>query len=205
MSLNEKYIISGSTLSDIGNALRTSGLIPPTKEVIKPIWYKIDSGSASGNGSSTSTIDQSFFSVGNAIWDGTIAKVKIVITSGNPKINGAQYYNGNTVTVNIPCTISISGSIMYPSNTYSYGCKIYPLTSDGQNIDCIQASSYGGVYSENSTVNVPNTIAVEDIANTINSIDLAQVKYKLKWMKISMYTSGSGYSTSLAGLGINKI
>lgn len=103
------------------------------------------------------------------MWDGTIAKVKIVITDGNPKINGAQYYNGNTITVNIPCTITISGSIMYPTRTYSYTCKVFPLTSNDQNIDCIQPSIYGGVYSESGTATVLNTIAVEDIADAITS------------------------------------
>lgn len=49
MSLNEKYIINGDTLSDIGNALRTSNLISPTKEVAKQLWYRESGGSASGN------------------------------------------------------------------------------------------------------------------------------------------------------------
>ena len=198
MSLNEKYIINGSTLSDIGDALRTSGLISPTKEITKLVWYRTNSGSASGSSSSTSTINQSFFQTGNAVWDGTIAKVKIVITSGNPKINGVQYYEGNTVTVDIPCTMSISGSIAYPSRTISYGCKVYPLTSDGQNIDCTQTSSYGGVYSESTSVEVPNTIAVEDIATSISQFttDADKIQFLAPFC-MGGYSNYSSYSTVL--------
>lgn len=189
MSLNEKYIINGSTLSDIGDALRAKEIISPTKEVSFTRWYRNDSGSAQSSYSSTTnhTAESDFYQGTYFEYSDIITKAKVIFTS----IDSTVYLNGSGKTsssigkefiVSYPFTTRIDGSIASPSMRYSYGCKIIPLNDNEEQLQLTeiltdrQPSSY--LYTEEASRQVPNTIAVGDLAASILQAKSITIDYE---------------------------
>ena len=205
MSLNEKYIINGSTLSGIGDALRTKGIISPTKEVSFTRWYRIDSGSAQSSYSSTTThtAESDFYQGTYFEYNDIITKAKVIFTSIDSTVylNGSgKNYNdsvGKEFIVSYPFTIRIDGSIASPSMRYSYECKIIPLNDNEEQLQLTeiltdrQPSSY--LHAEEATRKVPNTIAVGDLAASIlqHSYDKIQFLAPFRMGGYSNYSSNS--------------
>lgn len=207
MSLNEKYIINGSTLSDIGNALKTKGIISPTKEVSFTRWYQIDSGSAQSSYSSTTnhTVESDFYQGTYFEYSDIITKAKVIFTS----IDSTVYLNGSGKTsssigkefiVSYPFTTRIDGSIASPSMRYSYGCKIIPLNDNEEQLQLTeiltdrQPSSY--LYTEEVSRQVPNTIAVGDLAASISQFTTDKIQFLAPFC-MGGYSNYSSYSTVL--------
>jgi hypothetical protein len=198
MSLNSQYIINGSTLSDIGEALRNKGIINPVSvDETKTCYYKEETISASGSDTNTLTINNEYFQNLSE----TPEKVLIVFTASNSvSINGetaAIPLLNTDIIYDLPLTISISGSTLYPGNSYSFSCKIFPLNRFH---DIIIPSPTTGYSSESKTLSILQTVAVEDIASTINNMVVASGdNIAFIWpFKIDNRNAGTPTSTDLS-------
>lgn len=218
MSLNDKYIINGSTLSDIGDALRAKSIIAPTKEVTQQVCCYRTSFSTSrdnyGNYKESTTLtewsiqyQQYGVNWGYPVPQFSYVRIYRETNSYSMKVNGATLAAGSSVIVSLPCTLLFEGN-------YTCYVKFYPLDSNQNEIPWDSSYYYPSnpndynvhYYKENITKQVPNLIEVGDMADAItNAAGLSAIKYKFKWIKIGYYVSGSSYATSLGGLGITRM
>lgn len=197
MSLNDKYIINGSTLSDIGDALRAKEIIPPTKKVSQTIWYKEVSDSSGWMGEKHSiTIDSAYFGL-----DQTVSKIKIIPTQidnvlqigGNNISNG---YVGVAFIYSLPVTASVSGSRY---STYSYTMKVYPLDSN-ENFIIPKENERSSYSSEQQMMTRTNFIEVDNIANTIlNDFNNTSIAFLAPFQigASSNYTNATVFPTNI--------
>ena len=179
MSLNEKYIINGDTLSDIGDALRAKSIIAPTKEVTQQVCCYRDNFTTSrdnyGNYKNTTTLTEWDIQYWYGInWDYPVPQfsyVRIYRETNNysMKVNGSTLAAGSSVIVSLPVTLLFEGN-------YTCYVKFYPLDSNQNEIPWDSSYYYPWnpndynvhYYKENITKQVPNLIAVEDIATAIS-------------------------------------
>lgn len=218
MSLNDKYIINGSTLSDIGDALRAKKIISPTKKGTKTIFcygckdsqgYGSSEKSMSGIGTNGSNNDrlpvgskalfymntnQYITSAGLTDYTGKkIAKSAIPTT----------FQNSIEVTLPLSGTASAAGWYGSQNNFWFY---FYPFKNDtdfyeeGQfDYSNWSLNSYAESASyQEKTVTVKNTIAVENIATSISQFTSNDDKIQfLAPFCIGGYSNYSSYSTVL--------
>ena len=178
MSLNEKYIISGSTLSDIGDALRAKSIITPTKEVTQQVCcYRNDYATSRDNyGKYNSTVNLTEWNIQywyGINWDYPVPQfsyVRIYRETNNysMKVNGSTLAAGSSVIVSLPVTLLFEGN-------YTCYVKFYPLDSNQREIPWDSSYYYPSnpndynkhYYKENVTIQVPKLIEVGDIATAI--------------------------------------
>lgn len=169
MSLNDKYIINGSTLSDIGNALREKKIIKnPTQKISKTVYYYYTT--ASGY---QQTFNANSFPSG---LEKTPTKALVYIVS-NANGNGyvkAQNFSASTNVgsyVILPLPFTFKGySTTY--NVYSIALNVYPLDEDNNII--IPTGSLSA-YWRSTTMQVEeetsSSISFGDIATQIQETD----------------------------------
>ena len=129
MSLNENYIISGSTLSDIGDALRNSGILTPAVKIepAKVLTYNLSFSDGYYNTFKT-TVEASNFAFSGK----TPTAAKVFKTSSNDMRCNNKYLTQDWGTADIysfPLNFTGSG----PWNTVYGVITIVPLV-DGNYI-----------------------------------------------------------------------
>ena len=175
MSLNDKYIINGSTLSAIGDALREKNIPPKEIQAETNIYYK-DYISASLTYNNVETIDAAYF----GLISQTPIKAKFIITAkwgsygmyikgvGDSGYEGVE--EGSTYYKTLP--VQIRGEQYYSSTRIQ--TKIYPLDQNGNYIIPTSEDNTSGYSTEVATIIIPNPnrqILVQDIASKIQTID----------------------------------
>ena len=173
MSLNDKYIINGSTLSAIGDALRENNIPPKKVQAEINIYYK-DYISPYLTYNNVETIDAAYFGLTSQ----TPVKAKFIITakwgSYGMYMKGADdsgYENvteGSTYYKTLP--VQIRGE-QYSSST-QIQTKIYPLDQNGDYIIPTSEDDTSKYLTEATTVIIPNPnrqILVSDIASLISN------------------------------------
>ena len=177
MSLNDKYIINGSTLSDIGDALREKDIPPKELQTEMTVYYK-NYTSSYVSGSYPSTLNASDF----GLISQTPIKVKIKVTAVNSSygakisIKGADESGYTKVSTNNTYDRTLPVTLKGDLNNYSAQlvAKIYPLDQDGYYIIPTSEDDTSGYSTEAKTVIIPNPnrqILVQDIASKIQTID----------------------------------
>lgn len=183
---NDKYIINGSTLSDIGDVLKSKGLLDSTKQTItKTVWYKKVEGVSYINITSewfglNRTVSQAI------IFSGTAAESRNYQgTDSNFGTNDRlQYLNSNNhyYTVKLPAYFSSRmGKIA--------GVKVYPISANGDYIIPTE-NEREGYFSEQKQIK-EETERVS-IANLVSSV-LSHPSYG--YALLNPFTIG-GYNTS---------
>ena len=183
---NDKYIINGSTLSDIGDALKSKGLLDSTKQTTtKTVWYKKVEGVSYINITSewfglNRTVSQAI------IFSGTAAENRNYQgTDSNFGTNDRkQYlnYNNHYYTVKLPAYFS-------PSMGKITGVKVYPISANGDYIIPTE-NEREGYFSEQKQIK-EETEKVS-IANLVSSV-LSHPSYG--YALLNPFTIG-GYNTS---------
>lgn len=144
MSLNDKYIINGSTLSAIGDALREAG-ISNTRTIIETKYYKTDS--TAGN---SKTIQASFFTGLSS----TPTQAFIQVTKVDDPTNCAGITSpikqklsvGDQLILPLPFTYE--GYVLYGSYWYDIGLNLYPLDAEGNFLVPENTTGYTAVTTE---------------------------------------------------------
>lgn len=175
MSLNDKYIINGSTLSDIGDALREKNIPPKKIQTEINIYYK-DYTSPYLTWNSVRTIDAAYFGLTSQ----TPIKAKFIIIgkwgSYGMYLKGADesgysgVTEGSTYYKTLP--VQIRGE-QYSSST-QIQAKIYPLDQNGDYIIPTSEDDTSEYLTEATTAIIPNPnrqILVQEIASKIQTID----------------------------------
>lgn len=171
MSLNDKYIINGSTLSAIGDALREIGIPPKKIQGEINIYYKnYTSPWCSANGY------QSFKASDFGLTSQTPVKAKMEITAKNgPDVYMMDASRTNWVTASVgkifyvKFPVSLRGDSSY--NSSQIIAKIYPLDGNGNYIIPTSEDDTSEYSTEVTTSMVPNPnrqILVQDIPSLIS-------------------------------------
>jgi len=171
---NNKYIINGSTLSAIGDALREKNIPPKEIQGEINVYYKnYTSPWCSANG--TQTLKASDFGLTSQ----TPVKAKMEITAkdgpdiyiqDSGKINWATASVGQIFYVTLP--MWMRGDSSYRSSQIT--AKLYPLDSNGNYIIPTSEDDTSEYSTEVATGLIPNPnrqILVQDIASKIQTID----------------------------------
>ena len=180
MSLNEKYIINGSTLSDIGDAMRAGGIItPPTAIETAQVLTYSRSYTVQYGSDGQITVQASDF----AFTGKTPTAIKIYY-SGSSYSNNGPYANKTTnkltkswdtaIKVNLPVTVTIPNAYGY---TFYGTVYFVPVVANGLGYDYIAqdssitlpSNSYFWNSLEGAGRTIPNRIQVSDIASMITS------------------------------------
>lgn len=143
MSLNDKYIINGSTLSAIGDALREAGI--STRTVTETKYYKTDSTvgtertiSASFFTGLSSTPTQAFIQVTKVAdptnCDGITSPIKQKLSVGDQLI--------------LPLPFTYKGYVLYGQYWYDIDLNIYPLDAEGNFMIPENTTGYTAVTTE---------------------------------------------------------
>ncbi len=188
MSLNDKYIINGSTLSDIGNALREKKIIKnPTQKINKTVYYYYTTALGSQQ-----TFNANSFPSG---LEKTPTKALVYIirnASGNGYVK-AQGFSASTNVgsyVILPLPFTFKGySSTY--NSYDMALNVYPLD---ENNNIIVPTGSLSAYWRSTTMQVEeetsSSISFGDIATQIQETD--NIGAVLLWpFTIPYYTSTS--------------
>lgn len=175
MSLNDKYIINGSTLSAIGDALREKNIPPKEIQTEANIYYKNYTSPWVSWTDSAATIDAAYFGLTSQ----TPVKVKMVITAKdeyNMMAKGADDSGwggvsvGNTYYKTLP--VQLKGEMSrYRSQITA---KLYPLDQNSNYIIPTSEDNTSGYSTEVATIIMPNPnrqILVQEIASKIQTID----------------------------------
>lgn len=174
MSLNDKYIINGSTLSDIGDALREAGIFK-TRTIIEAKYYKTDS-----TAGDSKTISASFFTGLSSTPTQAFIQVTYVGSSGYERgiTSPIQQYlkKGDQLTLPLPFTYQGYTSYSYGMTTnYNIGLNIYPLDAEGNFLIPEDTTGYTAVTTERKQT-LPTL--VEDIPSLISvPIDYQGLSY----------------------------
>lgn len=174
MSLNDKYIINGSTLSAIGDALREKNIPPKQIQGEINVYYKnYTSPWCSANGY------QSFTASDFGLTSQTPVKAKMEITSKTgPDIYIMHAGSSSQVTATVgqifyvKFPVSLRGDSSYRSSQFI--AKIYPLDSNGNYIIPTSEDDTSEYSTEVTTGIIPNPnrqILVEEIASKIQTIN----------------------------------
>lgn len=161
MSLNDKYIINGSTLSAIGDALREAGIFK-TRTITETKCYKVDS-----TGGAERTIQASFFT-----------GLSSTPTQALIQVTQVDSTSCKGITSPIKQKLSVGDQLILPLpfkyqgySYYSYGTinhwirlNIYPLDAEGKFLIPENTTGYT-VITTNRKQALP--VLVEDIASTI--------------------------------------
>lgn len=171
---NDKYIINGSTLSAIGDALRESGVAPTQKkiQITRNVYYKADT-------AKSKTLTADWFGLSSQ----TPSKVLIHWNSSNGAITSPVSVTGTWQNeqhvIDLPCSFrGQSGSY----STYNYNVKLYPLDSQGNFIIPTQQDDMSSYQVEERTLWIPNPATdflVSDIADLIQNNE--GVKFAVIW------------------------
>lgn len=184
---NNKYIINGGTLSDIGDSLKSKGLLDSTKQTTtKTVWYKKVEGVSYINITSewfglNRTVSQAI------IFSGTAAESRNYQgTDSNFGTNDRlQYlnYNNRYYTVKLPAYFSSRmGKIA--------GVKVYPISANGDYIIPTE-NEREGYFSEQKQIK-EETERVS-IANLVSSV-LSHPSYG--YALLNPFTIGGNTSAS---------
>ena len=195
MSLNDKYIINGSTLSDIGNALREKKIIKnPTQKINKTVYYYYTSATGSQQTFNATDFPSGFPSG----LEKTPTKALVYIVrnaSGNGYVK-AQGFSASTNVgsyVILPLPFTFKGySTTY--NVYEMALNVYPLDENNNILIPTDFSGTGGGYWRSTTMQVEeeisSSISFGDIATQIQETD--NIGAVLLWpFTIPSYSSSS--------------
>lgn len=181
MSLNDKYIINGSTLSAIGDALREIGIPPKKIQGEINVYYKnYTSPWCNANGY------KSFTASDFGLTSLTPVKAKMEITAKNgPDIYMMDSSSSNWVTARVgqifymKLPVSMRGDSSY--NSSQIIAKIYPLDGNGNYIIPTSEDDTSEYLTEVTTGIIPNPnrqILVQDIPTLISiPIDYQGLSY----------------------------
>lgn len=177
MSLNDKYIINGSTLSDIGDALRSIyGETSQVNETVVSYRKTVSVSSLSTSTTETFTYDLILGRYGpgfNAYGIEDTGYVRLQPISGSYTVSVAPVKEN---VYAFPFTVTVNGR----SSSASMYC--YPVD---ENLDYIiydqtihKQDAYGYSYHRDITVTKPNTFLVQDIPSLISvPIDYQGLSY----------------------------
>ena len=177
MSLNDKYIINGSTLSDIGDALRSVyGETVQVNETVVSEYTSIGVSSFETSSTSTFSFDYTFGKWGPGFDSYGIKDTGYMRLQ---PISGSYTINATPVKENVyafPFTVTVNGR--------GASAKFYCYPVD-ENLDYIvydqtihRQDSYGNSYHRDITVTKPNTFLVQDIPSLISvPIDYQGLSY----------------------------
>ena len=188
---NDKYIINGSTLSAIGNAVREKNMIPKKKKVSIDVFYK--SYTIQTSYGSIKTIDASYF--GLTSQTPVRARVQIVSSGsysmymqGTGDSGFSTIAAGQTYIKTLPIQFQGSASSYYSNIT----AKIFPLDGNGDYIILTAEDDDSEYLTQEKEVVVLNTdgLLVQNIASTI----LAANQYK--FAAISPFTIGKNFQSA---------
>ena len=196
MSLNDKYIINGSTLSAIGDALREKNIPPKQIQGEINVYYKnYTSPWCSANGY------QSFTASDFGLTSQTPVKAKMEITSRTgPDIYITDAGSSNQVTATVgqifyvKFPVSLRGDSSYRSSQFI--AKIYPLDSNGNYIIPTSEDDTSEYLTEVTTGMVPNPnrqILVQEIASKIQTLNRIALITPFKIAGYRNYTTDSTY------------
>lgn len=181
MSLNDKYIINGSTLSAIGDALREKNIPPKEIQGEINVYYK-NYTSPWANSSNY----QSFTASDFGLTSQTPVKAKMEITAKNgPDMYMIDSSRSNWVTARVgqifymTLPVSLRGDATYSSSQIL--AKIYPLDGSGNYIIPTSEDDTSEYSTEVATSMIPNPnrqILVQDIPSLISvPIDYQGLSY----------------------------
>lgn len=197
MSLNDKYIINGSTLSDIGNALREKNIPPKEIQGEINIYYKnYTSPWCSANG------HQSLTASDFGLTSQTPIQVRMEITSrtgpdvymrgASDSLWSSGTRVGDTFIKKLP--VYMRGDSSYSFSQFT--AKIYPLDGNGNYIIPTSEDDTSEYSTEVTTGMVPNPnrqILVQDIASKIQTINRIALITPFKIAGSRNYTTNSTY------------
>ena len=181
MSLNDKYIINGSTLSDIGDALREKNIPPKEIQAETNVYYKNYTSpwiSARGR----ATIDAAYFGLTSQ----TPVRIKMEITAKNGYnmyAKGADESGYSTVLVGNTYYKTLPVQLMGEMTSYTSQiiAKLYPLDQNSNYIIPTSEDDTSGYSTEVATIIIPNPnrqILVQDIPSLISvPIDYQGLSY----------------------------
>ena len=166
---NDKYIINGSTLSAIGDALREVGA--STRIVTETKYYKTDSTAKS------KTIQASFFTGLSST--PTQAFIQVTRVDDPTNCDGITSPIKQKLSVGdqliLPLPFTYKGYVMYGSYDYLIGLNIYPLDAEGNFMIPEDTTGYTVVTTNKKQI-LP--ILVEDIPSLISvPIDYQGLSY----------------------------
>ena len=174
MSLNDKYIINGSTLSAIGDALREAGIFK-TRTIIEAKYYKTDS-----TAGTSKTISASFFTGLSSTPTQAFIQVTYVGSSGYErgitKPIKQKLSVGDQLTLPLPFTYEGYTSYNYGMTVnYAIGLNIYPLDAEGNFLIPEDTTGYTAVTKNKKQI-LPTL--VQDIPSLISvPIDYQGLSY----------------------------
>lgn len=184
---NDKYIINGSTLSDIGDALKSKGLLDSTKQTVtKTVWYKKVEGVSGVNITSE--------------WFGLNRTVSQAIIFSGPYAESGNYQGGDSNFGNIDrflylnynnqyYTVKLPASFSPRNGGRIAGVKVYPISANGDYIIPTE-NEREGYFSEQKQIK-EETERVS-VANLVSSV-LSHPSYG--YALLNPFTIG-GYNTS---------
>lgn len=169
---NDKYIINGSTLSAIGDALREAGA--STRIVTETKYYKTDS---TGTGKTERTIQASFFTGLSST--PTQAFIQVTKVDDSTNCEGITSPIKQKLSVGdqliLPLPFTYKGFVLYGSYYYNIGLNIYPLDAEGNFLIPEDTTGYTAVTTNRKQI-LP--ILVEDIPSLISvPIDYQGLSY----------------------------
>ena len=169
MSLNDKYIINGSTLSAIGDALREAGIFK-TRITQEREYYKTDQSAIS------KTIQASFFTGLSSTPTQAFIRVTRVDSSGCDGITSPikqQLSVGDQLILPLPFTYK--GYYYYGVSNSQIGLNLYPLDAEGNFMIPEDTTGYTAVTTEKKQI-LPTL--VQDIPSLISvPIDYQGLSY----------------------------
>lgn len=170
MSLNDKYIINGSTLSDIGDALR-SVLGEKTEKIAEVVYCRRSISKSFGPTSATSTITASDISSSlRNIEDKFTKYVRAKLTSSSGSSPIIQQTPIQENIYELPITLYISGA---PAASPSGSFDIFPLDDNFNYIEYDSTKhNTNSSYHKQVTFQIKRTFLVEDIPTLISNVPI---------------------------------
>ncbi len=173
MSLNDKYIINGSTLSAIGDALREKNIPPKEIQAETNVYYK-NYTSPWINARGSATIDAAYFGLTSQ----TPVRIKMEIIAKNGSYGmyakGADESGYSSVSVGKTYQKTLPVQLMGEMTSYNSQivAKLYPLDQNSNYIIPTSEDDTSGYSTEVATIIMPNPnrqILVQDIASLISN------------------------------------
>lgn len=161
---NNKYIINGSTLSDIGDALRESGVAPTQKkiQVTRNVYYKKDT-------ATSRNLTADWFGLSSQTPSKVLIHWNSVSGAITSPVSITNIWMDEQYVIDLPCSFrGQQGSY----TSYNYNVNLYPLDSQGNFIIPTQQDNMSSYQVEERTFWVPNpatNFLVSDIASLIQN------------------------------------
>lgn len=200
MSLNDKYIINGSTLSAIGDALREIGIPPKKIRGEINVYYK-NYTSPWINWDRSATINAAYFGLTSQ----TPVKVKMVITAKSEyqmMAKGADESSWGGLGVGQTYYKTLPVQMRGAMNSYNSQivAKLYPLDQNSNYIIPTSEDDTSGYSTEVATIIIPNPnrqILVQDIPSLISvPIDYQGLSYSCLWANSYQFDFGQDTTKS---------